>query len=632
MSLHSFRRIFHLGLFVSLTMSGSTPLPPPNILWITAEDISPAFGAYGDSVARTPHIDRLAQDSQVFTNAFAPAPICAPARSSLITGIYATSLGTQHLRSDVPIPDFIKTLPELLRAAGYYTTNNVKTDYNFDATGRWDELSSDAEWANAPPGKPFFSVYNYGLTHEGNGNKDGFEHGDILPHRVDPADVRLPPYFPNTPAMRALYARYYDLITVFDQKVGQHLQALEDAGKLDNTIVFILSDHGFGLPRYKRWLYRSGLHVPLIVHVPEAYREAFPARPGQRDDLVCFPDLAPTVLHLAGVAPPTTMSGHSLLAEDFERPFVYGARSRADDVYNIGRAIVDKRYSYVRNFTPHRPYIERAVIFAPDSKGSFRELHRLRAIGQLNPEAEAFWRPRPAEELYDVTNDPFELKNLAHDPAYAATLERMRSQLHTTILNTRDIGLLPESEFMRRAARSEKTAYEYAQTEAYHLEQILAAAETVGRPEIATADLLSMLQDNDSGVRYWGLIALQQRPETIASNVPVLAALLDDPSPAVALAAAELLIDSDAAPGALKTISRYLKLKPEPTTVLNAAMVARRIDDLASPLLPVIRSQNEHYQGKVWGRYASWSYPMFIGMAFDQIRINCGESLNLERN
>ena len=607
-------------------------LPPPNILWICAEDISPAFGAYGDPIARTPHIDRLAQDSQVFRNAFASAPICAPARSCLITGLYATSMGTQHLRSEVPIPEMLKTLPELLRPAGYYTTNNVKTDYNFDAADRWDELSPTAHWKNTPPGKPFFSVFNYGLTHEGNGNKEGFDHDALLADRVDPAQIDLPPYFPNTPTMRALYARYYDLITVFDQKVGEQLKDLERAGLLENTVVFIFSDHGFGLPRYKRWLYRTGLQVPLVVHVPEAYRAAFAAAPGMRDDLVSFPDMAPTVLDLAGVAPTPAMHGQSFLAKDFERPFVYGARSRADDVYNIARAIVDQRYTYVRNYTPHRPYVEDAVIFAPESKGSFRELHRLRALGQLNPEAEAFWQTRPAEELYDTASDPHELHNLAQDPHYADTLAKMRGRLHSTLRETRDVGLLHESEYMRRAAQAQETVYEYAQSEAYNLEQILVAAETVGRPEIATANLLELLSDLDSGVRYWGVIALQQRPQAVAENLSALQALLEDPSPAVALAAAEVLIDAGESRGALPVIAHYLSLHEEPTTVLNAAMVARRIGDAARPLLPDIHREYDRYQGKVWGRYASWSYPMFIGMSFDQIRINCGETVDLERH
>lgn len=623
--------LFVLALpLVATSLRGE--LARPNILWISAEDISPAMGAYGDTVARTPFIDELAKTSQVFTRAYATAPICAPARSCLITGIHATSMGTQHLRSDVPIPNDLKTLPELLRSGGYYTTNNAKTDYNFDPTGRWDELGNTAHWKNRPDNRPFFSVFNYGLTHEGNGNKDTFDHDAILQHRVDPEDVVLPPYFPDTDAFRTLYARYYDLISVFDQKVGERLQELEDAGQLENTIVFIFSDHGFGLPRFKRWLYQTGLQVPLIVHIPERYRGAFSGQPGARNDLVSFLDFAPTVLDLASQPKPDYMRGESFLSEGFQKPFVFAARSRADDVYNIGRAIVDERFIYIRNFTPHRPYMEASRIFSTDAKGSYRELHRLRKAGHLKPEAEAFWQPRPAEELYDLVADPHELQNLAADPAHSATLRRMREQLRTSILDTRDIGLLHESEFMRRAAHSQQTVYEYAKSSAYDPESVLHAAETVGRDDVPTSKLISLLDDSDSGVRFWGVIALQRRPGASEQSVPALNAILHDPSPAVSLAAAEALISLDQESEAIPVIAHYLQMRREPTTVLNAAMTARRIGNAATPLLPIVRSEFDHYRGEVWNRYASWSYPMFIGMAFDQIRVNCGEELNLSRD
>ena len=401
----------------------------PNILWITGEDFSPeAVGVYGNPSARTPHIDKLAETGLVFERAYATAPICAPARSTLITGVYATSMGTQHLRSEVPVPEFLKTLPEVMRDEGYFTTNNAKTDYNFSPEGRWDELGSHAHWKNRPDERPFFSVFNYGLTHEGNGNKETFDHADLLLTRVDPASIDLPPHFPDTPEMRRLYARYFDLITVFDLTVKQHLDELEEAGLFENTIVFVFSDHGFGLPRYKRWLYDTGLHVPLVVHIPETYREAMKIDPGRRPELVSFLDFAPSVLHLAGADPHPTMMGKSFFDKDFHRPHVYGARSRADDVYNMGRAIVDDQFIYIRNFTPHRPYIEPAIIFHPESKGSSQELFRLKREGSLNPEAAAFWEPRPAEELYDLIHDPDELTNLAEKPEYRPILLEMRAQ------------------------------------------------------------------------------------------------------------------------------------------------------------------------------------------------------------
>ena len=240
----------------------------PNILWITCEDISPALGCYGDEYARTPNLDQLAKEGVLYKNAFATAPICAPARSCLITGVYATSLGTQHLRSDVLKPEFIKTIPEYLREQGYYCTNNHKTDYNFNPDGVWDENSREAHWRTRPKNSPFFSVFNYGISHEGHGNKIREKDTQDLEIKHKPEDAALPPYFPDTPEMRRILAHYYDLISVLDDKVGDLLEQLEKDGLKENTIIFFFSDHGFGLPRYKRWLYNTGLHVPLIIHVP----------------------------------------------------------------------------------------------------------------------------------------------------------------------------------------------------------------------------------------------------------------------------------------------------------------------------------------------------------------------------
>ena len=248
----------------------------PNIVWINAEDISPALGCYGDSLALTPHLDALAQRSVLFRQALAVAPICSPSRSTLATGIYPTTLGTEHLRSETPIPGFIQALPEHFREEGYFTSLYGKTDYNFEPEGLWEYWEPDeAPWRQRRTGQPFLSVFTFNFTHEGRGNsQEKYEEvADNMPastrHRA--ADMPVPPYYPDTEEARSLWARYYDLVTAFDQKVGQMLQHLEDDGLLDDTIIFVYSDHGFGLPRYKRWLYDTGLRVPLIVYIPEKY-------------------------------------------------------------------------------------------------------------------------------------------------------------------------------------------------------------------------------------------------------------------------------------------------------------------------------------------------------------------------
>lgn len=604
-------------------------LPPPNILWITAEDIGPAFGCYGDEYATTPNIDQLADGGVVFSNAYATAPICAPARSCLITGVYATSMGTQHLRSDIEIPEYLKTIPEVLRTKGYYTSNNSKTDYNFDPSGRWDENGGEAHWKNRADNKPFFSVFNYGITHEGSGNSYDDKHTKNLKQHHDPSKAEVPPYFPDTEEFRTIWARYYDLITAFDNTVGEHMAELEEAGILENTIVFVFSDHGFGLPRYKRWLYNTGLQVPLIVYVPEKYQEKFNMHAGDNDQMVSFADYAPTVLQLAGIDKKEYMQGQSFLTDSTEKSYTYGARSRADDVYDVSRAIVDDRYIYIRNYMPHLSYVQDAVIFS-ENKRSFAELLRLKSEGSLNPEAKQFWEPKPVEELYDLQNDPYELNNLAGIGVHNSKLTEMRDRLRRKALETRDIGFLHESEYMRRAQGT--TPYDYAQSDQYNIERIFETAQMVGDESTSNETLFTRLKDEDSGVRYWAIIALMQRLDNQSKTAGELRTLLNDASPAVALAAAEALCKINREAEALPVIEKYIKLDDEPTTVLHAAMVARRIGKKACPLVDVVRNEYEKYKGDVWGRYKSWSYPMFIGFAFDQIRMNCGEELNLTKS
>ena len=623
-------KYFYL-IFLSVFLFACTEkeLPPPNILWISAEDIGPAFGCYGDEFATTPNIDKLAEDGVVYTNAYATAPICAPARSAIITGVYATSMGTQHLRSEIKIPEFLKTIPEILRTEGYYCTNNSKTDYNFDASGRWDENSGEAHWKNRTGNAPFFSIFNYGITHEGSGNSFSDEHTKDLAEKHDPEKVEVPPYFPKTEEFKKLWARYYDLITAFDKKVGEHIAELEESGLLENTIIFIWGDHGYGMPRYKRWLYKTGLHVPMVVHIPENYKEQFSFSAGKSNRMLSFVDLAPTVLKLAGLDKPEYMQGQSFIAHPDDKEYVFGARSRADDVNDMSRAIVQDDFIYIRNYMPHLPYVQDAVIFS-DRKRSFAELLRLKEEGNLNPEAQQFWETKAVEELYDLKNDPHELNNLAGNEEYSEKMEEMRALLRDKVMNSRDIGFLHESEYMRRSVGS--TPYEYAQSERFNLNEIYKAAEMVGDNSVDTKTLLLKTKDEDSGVRYWAIIALMQRLENKPEMIDALETLLDDSSPAVALASAEALCKLDREEKALPVIEKYLRMDEEPTTVLNAAMVARRIGEDACPLADVVREEFEKYQGNVWGRYKSWSYPMFIGFAFDQIRMNCGEDLGELRN
>lgn len=602
----------------------------PNILWISTEDHNPALGAYGDEYAHTPNIDRLAEDGILYRNAFVPSPICSPARSAIITGMHATSLGTQNLRSVIEIPDFIKTLPEVLREHGYYTSNNVKTDYNFDPSGRWDESSDEAHWRNRESDdQPFFSVFNIMTPHEGPANVHDQHYFEHLEERRNPDEAVLPPFLPDTPEMRKLWARYYDLISVTDLETQDILDQLEEDGLAEDTIVFFWSDHGFGLPRYKRWIYSSGLEVALIVRVPPEYRHLAGLLPGsETSELVTLVDLAPTVLSLAGIDTPDYMEGIPFLGEFRKGPRTHfvAHRDRADDVYDMARAVRTEQFMYIRNYMPHLPYIQDALIFG-GHKRSYAELHRARAEGLLPKHAEAMFRPRPVEELFDVKADPYELNNLANNPGFRFVLEEMRSLLNKWILETRDTGFLQEGEMMLRAEGS--TPYEMVNDPGqYNLPRIKAAAELVGDRSIPVSELAGMLEDSDSGVRYWAAEALLARANDDSWKVmDVLQKALADDSPSVQIKAAEILCTLAQCDEALEVLSGYLG-DERGWIALQAAISVRQLGRKAEPILEqihLIRQENSgdigfQYSGDTgYGGYRDAYYSMFIGFAMDQV-------------
>ncbi|MHC4641146.1 MAG: sulfatase-like hydrolase/transferase [Planctomycetota bacterium] len=433
----------------------------PNILWVSCEDISPDLGCYGDSYAVTPNIDKLAAEGVRYTNAYAHAGVCAPARSGIITGMYPTTIGTQYMRCSGVPPAYVKCFSEYLRAAGYYCTNNSKTDYQFSPPfTAWDESSRDAHWKNRARGQPFFAVFNFTTSHESQiRNKSGGMRKRLLslkPHeRHDPARAVLPPYYPDTTIVRKDWAQYYDIITLMDKDVGKVLAELEKEGLADNTIVCFWGDHGRGLPRGKRWIYDSGIHVPLIIRVPEKLRKlAAPANPDAlkgksvKEDLVAFIDFAPTMLSLAGVKIPSHIQGQAFLGSQKARPreYIFAARDRMDEAYDLIRAVRDKRFKYIRNYMPH--LTRGQDIQYMNQMPTMQEMRRLNAAGQLKwPKKQYFERTKPVEELYDTQNDPHEVNNLAGDRKYKDVLERMRKVHLEWVRETGDIGLIPEPEF-----------------------------------------------------------------------------------------------------------------------------------------------------------------------------------------
>lgn len=442
-------------------------LEHPNIVWISAEDMGPRLGAYGDAVARTPHLDSLASRGTRYTRVFTTAGVCSPSRAAIITGMHQVSLGAHHMRTlsgapfapeptpySVVPPHYVKTFTEYLRAAGYYTTNNVKEDYQFETpTTAWDESSSEAHWrSRRDPDQPFFSVFNFTTTHESRIWPDpgaAFEAMGLpasaappapVPLTTDPDAVIVPPYYPDTPVVRRDIAQQYDNIAVMDAQAGTILDQLEEDGLLDNTIVFFWSDHGDGLPRHKRWLYDSGLHVPMIIHTPGQ-------TPDVNQELVSFLDLAPTVLSLAGIEPLAHMQGRAILGEFAgNKPpheYVYAARDRFDEQYDLVRAVRDTRYKYIRNYRTEKPYAL-WMAFA-NVMPTMQELFRLHADGALTGPQTLWMRSRrPVHELYDTADDPYEVRNLAYNPTYNDELLRLQQALDSWIATSGDWGFRSE--------------------------------------------------------------------------------------------------------------------------------------------------------------------------------------------
>lgn len=449
------------ALLLNLLLTvGAAPAedPPLNVVWLSIEDMSPWIACYGDDTVPTPNLDRLAEESWVFERAYATSPVCAPARSTLITGQYATAMGTSHMRTGKPsqaaldknpnaydgIPNYegvpdpeVRCFPELLRAAGYYCTNAAKTDYQFAAPATvWDQSGGKAHWRNRADGQPFFAVFNHHGTHE----SQAFPGSRRRPQVVAPEDVPVPPIYPDTPAVRDALARTYNNIAVMDAWVGERLDELREADLLESTAVFVFSDHGVGLPRGKRSPSDLGTRVPLLVRLPggEAQRT---------ERVVSFVDFAPSVLHLAGLELPGYLPGRPFAGTDLPdgRGLAFTHADRFDAAIDSARSVTDGRFRYVRNYAVDTPFL---------IPNAYREklpmtadLMALLGAGD-GPAEQWMWRcdRRPTEELYDLEQDPWETRNLAGDPEFTSVLERLSAELDGWIERTGDTGLvLPEA-------------------------------------------------------------------------------------------------------------------------------------------------------------------------------------------
>jgi len=528
----------------------------PNILWITSEDNSPYLGCYGDPLAHTPNLDRLAAQGVRYRHAFANAPVCSTARTTLITGMYASSLGVQHHRSRVAIPESFKLYPEHLRAAGYYCSNNSKTDYNLaNARKPWDESSPRAHYKGRAAGQPFFAVFNFTTSHESQvapkGGKSTF--------RVPPEKIPLPPYHPDTPDIRRDWANYYDQMTLMDEQVGKVLAELEQAGLADDTIVFYYGDHGGALPRGKRNIHDSGTRVPLILRFPPKWAHLAPAKPGEWvNDLVSFVDFPATVFSLCNVPIPAHYEGRPFLGAKKAAPreHVFLIRGRMDERYDTLRAVRDAEFRYVRNYAPHRPWGQHYSYpfqVQPSMRSWFAEF----TAGRCNEAQAAYWKPKPGEEFYQLAGDPFEIRNRIAEPPHAARAARLRAALRAEILRTRDTIFIPEGMFAKLAG--DKTIYDYAQSKAYPLARILDLADQASDRNAANLPaFLAALDDPHPIVRYWAATGCLILAEKAASAKDKLRARLADEWLDVRVVAAEAIARLGEREAAARTIARVL--------------------------------------------------------------------------
>ncbi|MDF1861751.1 MAG: sulfatase-like hydrolase/transferase [Verrucomicrobiales bacterium] len=573
----------------------------PNILWLSAEDISAHIGCFGDEFAITPHLDELAKKGTRYTNVYTTAGVCAPCRSGIITGMYQNSVGSHHMRCNAKLPEWLKPFPMYLREAGYYCTNNSKTDYQFkepSAGDIWDFSGSKGHWKNREEGQPFFAVFNFTGCHEsGIASEDKYKtvtENLKNTQRQDPeAFTNLPPYYPDTPIVREDWKRNYELITAMDAWAGKLIQEVKDAGEWENTIVMFWSDHGIGLPRAKRWLYDSGTHIPFITHIPEQWESLRTSAPGGTDDqLVNSVDFGPTILALAGLSVPDHMHGQSFLDTDLRREYVYGARDRMDERYDIIRAVRDKRFRYIRNFEPLKPYYQ--YMNTPEKGSTMQEIRKAEASGTLSGAVALFSAGRkPVEELYDLDNDPHEINNLAADPAHAEKLAELKQALFEWQVEIGDLGLIPESEITIREKEAGST---YAilhgkSDQSVFIKELTSIATKASEGVPAFPDLVAALGHDDSVIRFWGATGLGNFAEEAADYKGATKALkgaLGDASPTVRIAAGRALCRMDRTEPALDVVAKELSGEGE-WARLEASIVLDELEEVARPALAALQ-------------------------------------------
>jgi len=570
------------GLAVSAPALARPAIPGerPNILWLVSEDNNPYIGAYGDKLAHTPTIDALAARGLLYRNVYSNAPVCAPSRFGILTGVYPESCApANQMRAVAKLPKEFRTYPELLRAAGYFCTNNAKTDYNCDIDPKaiWDVQGPKGHWRERPGDKPFMAVFNHEATHESMifGPTAG---------RVTPDMVTLPPFLPDTPGIRQDFASYYNLMEKMDGQLAARLAELEADGLADDTIVFHYSDNGGVLGRSKRYCYDEGLRCEMVVYVPPKWRHLMPQPPGTEvTSPVSFIDLAPTVLALAAVRQPPQMRGKPFLGRAATPlGYAFGMRNRMDERIDFQRTVTDGRWRYIRNYMPHRPWGQHQA-FEWLAKG-YQEWQAEHLAGRLDPVQDRFFHTKPYEELYDLKADPHEIANLAGAPAGKAKLAELRRVLDAHMVEINDNGFLPETMAGEGYVESRNRAV-------YPLGEVMALAELAARGrQRGLARLTKALASKVDVLRYWaatGLLILGKQAEPARGALE--AAMRSDSSPLVRVVAAEALARMGTAQEPVRVLADLIDRADTWQVQLHALNALTYIGEAARPATETVR-------------------------------------------
>ncbi len=575
--------------------------PQPNFVWVVSEDNSVhSMGLFVEGGATAPAIEELAGDGIVFERAFSGSPVCSVARTSLMSGCLGPRIGAQFHRKLKPVgmPEGLRVFPQYLREAGYFTSNRHKTDFNVITTGdEWDESSKRASWRNRPEeGTPFFHMQSFSHSHEGRLHFPLKQtQGDTRVSTVtDTESVNLPPYLPDTDLQRYTLARQLDCIQRVDQEIGKVIEQLREDGLLEDTFVFYFGDHGGVLPRSKGYLYETGLHVPLVVRIPENYQHLVHLDPGTRTrGFVRFVDLGATVLELAGLEAPHGTDGAAFLgpdirAEDLEkRKECLGYADRFDEKYDLCRSLRQGRYKYIRNFEAHYPHgLQNNYRYRMLAYRQWREMHHR---NELDATRSRFFHPKAAEELYDLESDPYEVHNLAEDPTQQERLQAMRARLTARLKALADLSFFTEAHLLQAAGEHPAA---YGQSQAARIATLIDAANLCLDGSGAQAPhLTAALESPDDWVRYWALTACATYGAEAGKLEDLARANLNHSNLAVRIRAAEFLAiatDFDAR----KTLATILRESDSvPLTLMALGSVVFLRDGGPGQVLTMDRAQ-----------------------------------------